>query len=68
MFAGQLQASVETLKHMYLNTDTRLTAMTAMGLKYPSLREDSFATAQKLNFNRNYPYLTIKQILESEAK
>jgi hypothetical protein len=40
--------------------------LAAIGLRNPAGREKSFALAQKLNYDKRFPHLLLKQVLASQ--
>jgi len=46
----------------------KLVLLTALGVSNPSLRTECFALARKLDFDRRFPHLLIKSILDSPPR
>jgi tetratricopeptide (TPR) repeat protein len=64
ILAGEQEPVVEEVCALPMEPRTKAVVLTAMGVKYPAQRQAYFELARKLNYDRHYPYLFLKSVLE----
>jgi hypothetical protein len=64
ILAGEQEPVAEEVCALPMEPKMKAIVLTAMGVKYPAQRQAYFELARKLNYNRHYPYLFLKSVLE----
>jgi tetratricopeptide (TPR) repeat protein len=64
ILAGEQEPVVEEVCALPMEPRTKAIVLTAMGVKHPEQRQAYFELARKLNYDRHYPYLFLKSVLE----
>ncbi|MHC4344711.1 MAG: tetratricopeptide repeat protein [Planctomycetota bacterium] len=64
LLGGEQEPVVEEVCALAMEPRMKAIVLTAMGVKYPAQRQAYFELARKLNYNRHYPYLFLKSVLE----
>ncbi|MHC4623821.1 MAG: tetratricopeptide repeat protein [Planctomycetota bacterium] len=64
LLGGEQEPVVEEVCALAMEPKTKAIVLTAMGVKYPEQRQAYFELARRLNYNRHYPYLFLKSVLE----
>jgi tetratricopeptide (TPR) repeat protein len=66
-FRGTATPSVADITTLAMETREKAITLVALGLKVPERREECFALARKLNFDRRAPYLLLARAMEAPA-
>jgi hypothetical protein len=66
--AGKVRPNVQAATRLNLSHEEKRIALTVLGQRYPEIREECFALAKKLNFDRHPPYLILSKALKQEAE
>jgi hypothetical protein len=53
---------------MSFDYNSKAIILTVLGIRYPEQREPYFQLAEKLNFDRRFPHLLLKSILEENSR
>jgi tetratricopeptide (TPR) repeat protein len=61
---GQPDRPLDQLLRLRGPPNEKVLRLTALGLRDPAAREKCFALARKLNFDKRFPHLLIKQVLD----
>lgn len=67
MLAGPNPPAIADVQNMPLQSSMKALLLTAVGQRHASIREPCFASARRLNFDRQYPYLLIRQVIDGAA-
>jgi tetratricopeptide (TPR) repeat protein len=65
---GKQTAVPEKICSMSFEYRSKAIILTVLGVRYPEQREPYFQLAEKLNFDKRFPYLLLKSILEENSQ
>jgi predicted Zn-dependent protease len=64
ILGGEQEPVAEEVCALPMEPKMKAIVLTAMGVKYPAQRQAYFELARKLNYDRHYPHLFLKSVLE----